>query len=51
LENRRKIATLGVLASVLIRGLANMIGNGVATLVVALWENELVRETLKEKMT
>ena len=28
------------------RALVNMIGNGVATLVVARWENELGRETL-----
>jgi aerobic C4-dicarboxylate transport protein len=32
------------------RGLVNMIGNGVATLVVARWENELGRETLKERL-
>ncbi len=29
------------------RGLVNMIGNGVATLVVALWENELDRKALQ----
>ncbi|MFZ1008783.1 MAG: dicarboxylate/amino acid:cation symporter [Candidatus Sulfotelmatobacter sp.] len=32
------------------RGLVNMIGNGVATLVVARWENELNRETLQQKL-
>jgi aerobic C4-dicarboxylate transport protein len=32
------------------RGLVNMIGNGVATLVVARWENELDRETLQQKL-
>jgi len=32
------------------RGLVNMIGNGVATLVVARWENELDRETLQRKL-
>ena len=32
------------------RALVNMIGNGVATLVVARWENELDRETLSEKL-
>jgi aerobic C4-dicarboxylate transport protein len=32
------------------RGLVNMIGNGVATLVVARWENELDRETLRGKL-
>lgn len=32
------------------RGLVNMIGNGVATLVVARWENELGRETLKSRL-
>jgi aerobic C4-dicarboxylate transport protein len=32
------------------RALVNMIGNGVATLVVARWENELGRETLKSKL-
>jgi aerobic C4-dicarboxylate transport protein len=32
------------------RGLVNMIGNGVATLVVALWENELDREALRGKL-
>jgi aerobic C4-dicarboxylate transport protein len=30
--------------------LVNMIGNGVATLVVARWENELGRETLKSRL-
>jgi aerobic C4-dicarboxylate transport protein len=29
------------------RALINMIGNGVATLVVARWEGELTRESLK----
>ncbi len=32
------------------RGLVNMIGNGVATLVVARWENELDRKTLQSKL-
>lgn len=32
------------------RGLVNMIGNGVATLIVARWENELDRETLHSKL-
>jgi aerobic C4-dicarboxylate transport protein len=32
------------------RGLVNMIGNGVATLVVARWENELDRETLRARL-
>ena len=32
------------------RALVNMIGNGVATLVVARWENELGRETLRERL-
>jgi aerobic C4-dicarboxylate transport protein len=32
------------------RALVNMIGNGVATLVVARWENELDREALKRKL-
>ncbi len=32
------------------RGLVNMIGNGVATLVVARWENELDRETLRVRL-
>jgi len=32
------------------RGLVNMIGNGVATLVVARWENELDRETLQRNL-
>jgi aerobic C4-dicarboxylate transport protein len=32
------------------RGLVNMIGNGVATLVVARWENELDRETLRGRL-
>ncbi|HVI08767.1 MAG TPA: dicarboxylate/amino acid:cation symporter [Candidatus Binatia bacterium] len=33
------------------RGLVNMIGNGVATLVVARWENELGRDTLRSRLT
>jgi aerobic C4-dicarboxylate transport protein len=33
------------------RALINMIGNGVATLVVARWEGELTRENLKEKLS
>ena len=32
------------------RGLVNMIGNGVATLVVARWENELDRTSLQRKL-
>ncbi len=32
------------------RGLVNMIGNGVATLIVARWENELDRETLRGRL-
>jgi aerobic C4-dicarboxylate transport protein len=32
------------------RALVNMIGNGVATPVVARWENELDREALKRKL-
>jgi len=32
------------------RGLVNMIGNGVATLVIARWENELDKETLESKL-
>ena len=32
------------------RGLVNMIGNGVATLVVALWEHELDRKTLQSNL-
>jgi len=32
------------------RALINMIGNGVATLVVARWENELSRETLQQNL-
>ena len=32
------------------RGLVNMIGNGVATLVVALWEHEFDREALRRKL-
>jgi aerobic C4-dicarboxylate transport protein len=33
------------------RALVNMIGNGVATLIVARWENELSRETLKSRLS
>jgi aerobic C4-dicarboxylate transport protein len=33
------------------RGLVNMIGNGVATLVIARWENELDKEALQTKLT
>ncbi len=33
------------------RGLVNMIGNGVATLVIARWENELGKESLQTKLT
>jgi aerobic C4-dicarboxylate transport protein len=32
------------------RALINMIGNGVATVVVARWENELDRETLRRNL-
>jgi aerobic C4-dicarboxylate transport protein len=32
------------------RGLVNMIGNGVATLVVARWENELSGESLRSRL-
>jgi aerobic C4-dicarboxylate transport protein len=32
------------------RALVNMIGNGVATLIVALWEKELDRETLRGRL-
>ncbi len=32
------------------RALVNMIGNGVATLIVARWENELDRETLRRRL-
>lgn len=32
------------------RGLVNMVGNGVATLVVARWENELDRSTLQRNL-
>jgi len=32
------------------RGLVNMIGNGVATLVIARWENELDRKTLQQNL-
>jgi aerobic C4-dicarboxylate transport protein len=32
------------------RGLVNMIGNGVATLVVALWEKELSRDALRGRL-
>jgi aerobic C4-dicarboxylate transport protein len=33
------------------RGLVNMIGNGVATLVLARWEGELERQTLRQNLT
>jgi aerobic C4-dicarboxylate transport protein len=33
------------------RGLVNMIGNGVATLVIARWEGELTRDVLRAKLT
>jgi aerobic C4-dicarboxylate transport protein len=33
------------------RGLVNMIGNGVATLVIARWEGELTRDVLRSKLT
>jgi len=32
------------------RALINMVGNGVATLVVARWENELDRATLQQNL-
>jgi aerobic C4-dicarboxylate transport protein len=32
------------------RALVNMIGNGVATLVVARWENELGKDTLQRNL-
>jgi aerobic C4-dicarboxylate transport protein len=32
------------------RAVVNMIGNGVATLVVARWERELTRETLRKNL-
>ena len=32
------------------RALVNMIGNGVATLVVARWEHELTLETLQKNL-
>jgi aerobic C4-dicarboxylate transport protein len=33
------------------RALVNMIGNGVATIVVARWERELSRETLQQNLS
>jgi aerobic C4-dicarboxylate transport protein len=33
------------------RGLVNMIGNGVATLVIARWERELSRDVLRSRLT
>jgi aerobic C4-dicarboxylate transport protein len=33
------------------RALVNMIGNGVATIVVALWERELDPEALRGRLT
>jgi aerobic C4-dicarboxylate transport protein len=32
------------------RALVNMIGNGVATIVVSRWEHEISRDTLQEKL-
>jgi aerobic C4-dicarboxylate transport protein len=34
----------------MLRALVNMIGNGVATIVVSRWENELTRETLQKNL-
>jgi len=33
------------------RALVNMIGNGVATIVVARWENEISRDTLQKNLS
>ena len=33
------------------RALVNMVGNGVATIVIARWENELDRETLVRNLS
>jgi len=33
------------------RGLVNMIGNGVATLVIARWARELSRDVLRSRLT
>jgi aerobic C4-dicarboxylate transport protein len=33
------------------RALVNMIGNGVATIVVARWENEMSRDTLQKSLS
>jgi len=32
------------------RALINMVGNGVATVVIARWENELDRKTLQRQL-
>jgi aerobic C4-dicarboxylate transport protein len=32
------------------RAAVNVIGNGVATIVIARWENELDRQTLQERL-
>jgi aerobic C4-dicarboxylate transport protein len=34
----------------MLRALVNMIGNGVATIVVSRWERELTRETLRRNL-
>jgi aerobic C4-dicarboxylate transport protein len=33
------------------RGMVNMVGNGVATVVLAIWERELDRESLDRALT
>jgi aerobic C4-dicarboxylate transport protein len=34
----------------MLRALINMVGNGVATVVVARWENELGRKSLQQRL-